>query len=454
MVNYNTGTVVLGTVAAGLITYKLWDACRNWRLRWRLFKLPGPRASSLLMGNIEVIKTPIHQQFKAWSEQLGSVYRFRILDRMVVVLTDPETSKYLKPGPTYMPKAWRVYQGFRKISGNDIESILTAPENEYWKSVRRGLAPAFAVNNLKQVFPEAVALSRSAADYLERTGGQAVDIDNIAQRITVDVIGKMVFGMAFNACKFEAYNEPLDIVSNLLTSMQGLGLNPLNRYFPFLEKPRKFRYWCKRYGELAERVVRNAQDCPPPPNSIMASLLSIKDPSTGKPLNLEQLKSEVALLLVAGFETTAHSIAWTLMCLSTHEAAMRRVEEELASLGLLSTKDKPARALDWGDLGRLKFLDAAINESMRLLPVTSSGSGREARDDINVEGHVIPKGAVVMLPTYTIHRNKKVWGPDADEYKPERWLGESGNEGGATRRPGYQPFSLGPRDCGPISGGA
>eukprot|EP00983_Pelagomonas_calceolata_P062078 1147128-Pelagomonas_calceolata.AAC.3 len=134
------------------------------------------------MGNIEVIKTPIHQQFKAWSEQLGSVYRFRILDRMmrrscehmhmqnymisfwfafgrqisgsflfvcmqpefrramrlkveapalhlikrnqcglcllqVVVLTDPETSKYLKPGPTYMPKAWRVYQGFRKVIG-------------------------------------------------------------------------------------------------------------------------------------------------------------------------------------------------------------------------------------------------------------------------------------------------------------------------------------------------
>ncbi|KAF5836140.1 cytochrome P450 [Dunaliella salina] len=198
--------------------------------------------------------------------------------------------------------------------------------------------------------------------------------------------------------------------------MQGLGLNPLNRYFPFLEKPRKFRYWCKRYGELAERVVRNAQDCPPPPNSIMASLLSIKDPTTGKPLNLEQLKSEVALLLVAGFETTAHSIA-------------------------------PARLLEWGDLGRLKSLDAAINESMRLLPVTSSGSGREARDDITVEGRVIPKGAVVMLPTYTIHRSKKVWGPDADEYKPERWLGESGHESGAARRPGYQPFSLGPRDC-------
>ncbi|KAF5836141.1 hypothetical protein DUNSADRAFT_6344 [Dunaliella salina] len=74
-----------------------------------------------------------------------------------------------------------------------MESILTAPENEYWKAVRRGLAPAFAVNNLKQVFPEAVALSKSAADHLERTGGRAVDMDNIAQRITVDVIGKSMF---------------------------------------------------------------------------------------------------------------------------------------------------------------------------------------------------------------------------------------------------------------------
>lgn len=60
--------------------------------------------------------------------------------------------------------------------------------------------------------------------------------------------GKMVFGIAFNACKFEAYNEPLDIVNNLLKSMQGLGLNPLYKYLPFLEVPVLLTYVCRMFA--------------------------------------------------------------------------------------------------------------------------------------------------------------------------------------------------------------
>eukprot|EP00983_Pelagomonas_calceolata_P023728 747290-Pelagomonas_calceolata.AAC.1 len=67
----------------------------------------------------------------------------------IVVLTDPDSAKYLKHGPAYMPKSERTYQPFRKLSGANIDSILTSAENEYWKALRRGLAPAFAVNNLK-----------------------------------------------------------------------------------------------------------------------------------------------------------------------------------------------------------------------------------------------------------------------------------------------------------------
>uniref|UniRef100_A0A7S3QL72 Cytochrome P450 n=2 Tax=Dunaliella tertiolecta TaxID=3047 RepID=A0A7S3QL72_DUNTE len=443
--------LIQGGFTAALV-FLGWKACRGlikgWRRHKQLSKLPSPPGSFILGHLLPLLRNPIHLQAARWSQQYGRVYKIRLLNKVIVVLTDPDSAKYLKHGPAYMPKSERTYQPFRKLSGANIDSILTSAENEYWKALRRGLAPAFAVNNLKRAFPDAVALSLRTAAYLASYGDGAIDIDNIAQRITVDVIGQMVFGIALGACKFETHNEPLEIVKNVLEAMQEAGMNPLADYLPFLERSRNFRHWCNRFGDLGERIVKNAQASSLPPNSIMSSLFSIKDPRTGEPLTMKQLIAEVDFLLVAGFETTAHSIAWTLMCLGTHDSAMKRVEDELEGLGLLSTPTKEARAIDWADLGRLKALDAAIHESMRLFPVTSTGPFREPTQDLTVGEYVIPKGTVVMLHSYSIHHSKEAWGPDAEEFKPERWDNKGDEaQGSGGRRVGYQPFSLGPRDC-------
>ncbi|KAF5827172.1 cytochrome P450 [Dunaliella salina] len=443
--------LVQGGVTVALVFFGL-KACRgllrSWRRHQQLSKIPCPPSSPILGHLAPLLQNPIHLQAAQWSQEMGQVYKLYLLNKVIVVLTDPDTAKYLKHGPTYMPKSARTYQPFRTLSGANIDSILTSPENDYWKVVRRGLAPAFAVNNLKRTFPDAIALSLRTAAYLKHHGDGAIDMDNIAQRITVDIIGQMVFGIALGACNYEAHNEPLEIVKNVLEAMQEKGMNPLADYLPFLPRARNFRHWCNRFGDLGERIVKNAQASSLPPNSIMSALFSIKDPRTGEPLSMRQLIAEVDFLLVAGFETTAHSIAWTLMCLSTHDSAMKRVEDELESLGLLSTPTKEARTIDWSDLGRLKALDAAINESMRLFPVTSTGPFREPTEDLKVGNYVIPKGTVVMLHSYSIHHSKEAWGPDAEEFKPERWDNKGDDvQGSVGRRPGYQPFSLGPRDC-------
>lgn len=150
----------------------------------------------------------------------------------------------------------------------------------------------------------------------------------------------------------------------------------------------------------------------------------------GKPLERAQLLAELGLLFGAGFETTAHTICWALFCLVTNPAAEQKVLQELDSLGLLASPSNPEpRALVWEDLGKLRYLTAALNESMRLYPVVSTGTARITHEWTRVGPYLLPPKVPIITPFYSIHRSPRLW-PKADQYLPERWLDSSSSSSG------------------------
>ena len=233
------------------------------------------------------------------------------------------------------------------------------------------------------------------------------------------------------------------------------------------------------------------------------------------------LLRESSILYSAGIDTMSRTLAFTLSLLASHPEAMRRVEEELASRGLLEEEEEDKTALprkvEFSDLSRssLPYLHACLMESMRLLPVVAGGTTRKVGpggfevtvpewregvtgDDNGDDGNdgggdgnngkkrkmrtvVLPEGCLLWVPFFVLHRAEEFWGPDAAEFKPERFLdlGPDGNsvvvvgggaaEGGegegrgeaggasasasttsaasasAARR--FFPFSFGARDC-------
>ncbi|KAF5834271.1 cytochrome P450, partial [Dunaliella salina] len=437
-----------------VLTTSNFGILRGMIVSWRARKLPGWPAD-LISGNAKQLfrsGKSFHNVLKAGVDEYGPLYKLRLFCFTVVVVTDPPTcQELLRPGPKYLPKAIPPKTPLQKLlGGGPPVSIASAPDGIYHRTIRRALSPAFAASSLKQVFPDALDLSQRAADYLANLdkGKNTVDIDNISQRITVDLIGRMVFGVDFGATQFDVKNDTLDTTNMLFKSMQG-SMNPLNRWIPFRKEARAQRYWQKKFLHLAGDVVRHAKEKPAPPGTLMSALLNLTDPETGKKLTDRQLKAEVGILLIAGFETTAHSIAWTLMCLACHEEALKPVLQELDGLGLLASKKNPSpRAVDWSDLGKLKELDAAINEGLRLFPAVSSGpTTRRVTQDMELLGYTIPKGALVMMPTWAVHRSQEVWGADVHEFKPQRWLGKQEEGANPVREQAFMPFSHGPRNC-------
>ncbi|MPZ00430.1 MAG: cytochrome P450, partial [Actinophytocola sp.] len=158
----------------------------------------------------------------------------------------------------------------------------------------------------------------------------------------------------------------------------------------------------------------------------------------GNPLDEQQIRDELMTFLLAGHETTANALAWTLLLLSRHPDARDRLVAEVDDV----LSGRPASA---ADVTKLEWTSAVLSESMRLYPPAWMIE-REARDADELDGIPVPAGSIVATPPYLVHRNPDHW-PNPEGFDPHRFL-----PGAADRhRLAYLPFGGGRRQC--IGGG-
>jgi len=155
-------------------------------------------------------------------------------------------------------------------------------------------------------------------------------------------------------------------------------------------------------------------------------LLAARDES-GAPLSDAVLRDEMMTLLLAGYETTAASLAWVMHQLARHPGAAAAAREELS------------RMPDDADPASMHYLDAVVNETMRLCPVVPN-IGRELQAPMKIAGRELPKGVVLALCIYLTHRRADLW-PDPEKFEPARFI---------EARPSpyaFFPFGGGTRRC-------
>eukprot|EP00775_Hariotina_reticulata_P003654 gene3654-3915_t len=415
-------------------------------------KIPEPKGN-LLLGHIpQFVAIPgrSYKLFYQWSKKLGPIIRVRFFHRPVVVVTDPDLYQpLLRTGPLKLPKYTAPYHMFEVFTSPHRSNILSSPENATWKAVRRAAVAALTMNNLRLCFPHITRVTLRLIAALEAAGPDvAQDMDLAAGKVTVDVIGLAAFACDLGAtCSggsrtsggadgeadegqqyqqqqqqslFGRGAEVQEVVHHLTEAMQRRN-NPLNRWFPWRQAYRDLMYWGARMTTLVLDLMADLEARPPPAHTLGAHLMALRT-SEGGPLSRDQVGAELGLFWAAGFETTAHTICWTLFLLATHPDVEAKLCAELATLGLMATPDKPQPdPLQWEHLAQLKYLAAVLQESMRLFPVVSSGTIRITDKPINLAGHRLPAGQPILIPFYSIHRSPKLW-TDPDRFKPERWI--------------------------------
>jgi benzoate 4-monooxygenase len=141
--------------------------------------------------------------------------------------------------------------------------------------------------------------------------------------------------------------------------------------------------------------------------------------------------------LIAGSDTTSNTSCALLFHVLKNPYVIPKLHKELDEA--LPDQGVPS----FQQVKNLPYLDSVIKETMRIHSTSSLGLPRIVTGDgIMLHKHFFPAGTVLSVPAYTIHHSKAIWGPDADEFRPERW--ESLTE---RQRNSFIPFSHGPRAC-------
>ncbi|KAJ7891685.1 cytochrome P450 [Mycena olivaceomarginata] len=160
-----------------------------------------------------------------------------------------------------------------------------------------------------------------------------------------------------------------------------------------------------------------------------------------EPLGRKELTVEAQSFILAGSDTTANSITAIIYLLAANPAIQARLQRELDEH--LCIDDDPVATHE--QVKHLSYLDACINEGLRILSTSGLGLPRVVpQGGLAVCGRFFPAGSVVGVPSYTIHRDPEIWGIDPDVYRPERWFDP---EKSAAMHKTFNPFSVGPRAC-------
>lgn len=170
-------------------------------------------------------------------------------------------------------------------------------------------------------------------------------------------------------------------------------------------------------------------------SDLLARLLDAADPETGQRMPEERLVGNIIAFLVAGFDTTALALTWTLFLISRRPEWVERMREEVARVA----GDGPVEA---HHLKELVVVEQVLNEALRLYP-TAPVILRDIAEDVELAGIRVPAGTIGVIPIYAIHRHKRFW-RDPDAFDPARFAPDSGHK---PTRYQFLPFGAGPRIC-------
>lgn len=185
-----------------------------------------------------------------------------------------------------------------------------------------------------------------------------------------------------------------------------------------------------------------AADVDPNRKDILYYLLIARDPDTGRALPDSEVKAEALTQMIAGSDTTGNTITHIIDMLLRHPEKYKKLQEELDRA--YPDPHHASHVAMFADCKDLPYTQAIIYETLRLRTTVSVGLPRVVPErGAVVCGRHFKAGTVVSTPTYTTHRDVRVWGPDALDFRPERWLEPSAGD----LEKHFLGFSYGPRAC-------
>jgi cytochrome P450 len=351
--------------------------------------------------------------------RFGDMFTLKIANEGTwVVTSDPDTIKRVFTGDPRLLHAGEANRILLPVLGPN--SVLLLDDDRHL-SQRKLLLPPFHGERMQRY---GELMGEIAAAEIERWPlGEPYPLRPRMQAVTLEIILRAVFGVEQGPRMEHLRDELRRLLDRATSPLYGAALTMLGPQ-RVLRVPR-FQRDMERldrpiYEEIAHR--RGASDLAER-EDIMSLLLQAAH-EDGSPMSDEELRDELVTLLVAGHETTANALAWAAERLCRHPEKLARLSEEVAA-------------------GESAYLDAVVQETLRLRPVISIVL-RKLVEPMEIGGRVLPAGVSIVPSIHLVHRRADIY-PEPDRFLPERFLESEGGKASGTYT--WIPFGGGVRRC-------
>jgi cytochrome P450 len=406
-------------------------------------QLPGPKGLPMLGNLLQLDLLKLHTILEGWSDLYGDMYTFKIINRPVVAIGDATLIQgILRDRPQTYRRLSSLEQIARELGTHGVFSA----EGEQWQRQRQLTMHAFKPEYLRRFFPTLGKITERLQRrwHTSADSGQSIDISKDWIRFTVDVTTNFAFGYDINL--LEQDNDSFQRHLQKLLPAFNRRANAPFPYWHFVKLPGD-RAMEKSLAVIKETIqgfigqtrqrLEHQPDTAQPANFLEALLLAHDE--NGACLSDTEIQGNIITILLAGEDTTAHTLSWLLYLITEHSEVQLKMQQEVdAVLGALPYPQ------DMASIDKLTYIEAVAHETMRLKPVTPL-LFMEPNTDVELAGIAIPKGTFLMLLNRYGSLQEKNF-TQALDFKPERWL-DSNATGCVHNRNASTPFGAGPRFC-------
>jgi len=386
-----------------------------------------------------LIRKFLHEPLKLLidiSHTYGDIAHFKFGSQNVYFLNNPD---YIEDVLVTNYKKFIKSRGLQ-VSKRLLGNGLVTSEGEYHDLQRHLIQPTFYPKRIKtysdMMIKQANDMCNSWHD------GAILDIHKEMTKLTLAIICKTVLG-------YDIDPEHDEVGDALLTCMKYFNrllmpFGELIEKIPLLPINKGFQKAKKDLDSIVYSIIKEHRkkldkgDETESHDDLLLTLLQAQDEEAGiGRMTDEQLRDEVMTIFLAGHETTANALTWTYYLLSENPLIETRLQEELYSI--FGNSRTPVMV---DDVPKLQYTEKLLTESMRLFP-PAWALGRQAIDDYKVGGYSIPKGSIILMSQYVMHRDPRYF-PEPDRFYPDRWTEEFKKQ---LPRFSYFPFGGGIRGC-------
>ncbi len=358
-------------------------------------------------------------------EKYGPIVEIRMYPQSLFLIKSPGAFRHIFVDNARNYTKGKLFDRLKTIGGNG----LFFSDGDFWLKNRRIIGPYFKRGNLKYYVDAVVASGDQAVRWAEsRFEGREFDASELTARVALYVVGKAFFGMEFDERRLDqllqAVKDSAKFGQSLLESVVP------TPWLPTAVNARGKQALKVMYGTIDQLIAEG--EARGKGEDLLSLLL---DSVSSGAMTRDHLKDEMWTIVNAGHETTATTMALMLYHIGMDQAWQQELCAELDAV--LEGRDPT-----FADLPRLEKMDWTTKETLRLYP-PAPATARQAMEDDEVDGYLIPKGSIVQTQFYFAQRDPRFW-DDPERFSPRRFSPEA-----SENRPeyAYAPFGAGGRRC-------